>query len=66
MLVPDFMFRLMMPPRLLPFSASTLFFETVTSSTASIDGVYEVLKLAPSGTPSSSTSLARRVPPPAS
>ena len=55
-----------MPPRLLPFSASTLFFETVTSSTASIDGVYEVLKLAPSGTPSSSTSLARRVPPPAS
>ncbi len=35
-LVPDFMFRLMMPPRLWPFSASTLFFETVTSSTASI------------------------------
>ena len=40
MLVPDFMFRLMMPPRLLPFSASTLFFETVISSTASTAGVY--------------------------
>ena len=29
----------MMPPRLLPFSASALAFDTVTSSTASIDGV---------------------------
>jgi hypothetical protein len=37
--VPDFMFRLIRPPRLLPFSASTLLFETVISSTASIDGV---------------------------
>ena len=43
MLVPDFMFMLMMPPRLLPFSASTLFLEMVTSSTASIAGVYDVL-----------------------
>ena len=38
-LVPDFMFRLIMPPRLWPFSASTLFFDTVTSSTASTAGV---------------------------
>ncbi len=37
--VPDFMFREMMPPRLLPFSASALAFDTVTSSTASIEGV---------------------------
>jgi hypothetical protein len=41
--VPDFMLRLMTPPRLWPFSASTLFFEIVISSTASIDGVYAVL-----------------------
>ncbi len=32
-----------MPPRLWPFSASTLVFDTVTSSTASIAGVYAVL-----------------------
>ena len=37
--VPDFMFRLMTPPRLWPFSASTLFFEIVISSTASTAGV---------------------------
>ena len=43
MFVPDFMLRLMMPPRLLPFSASALVFDTVISSTASIDGVYAVL-----------------------
>ncbi len=43
LLVPDFMFRLMMPPRLWPFSASALAFDTVISSTASIDGVYAVL-----------------------
>ena len=60
------MFRLITPPRLLPFSASTLFFDTVTSSIASTAGVYAVLKLAPSDTPSSSTVLARCVPPPAS
>jgi hypothetical protein len=37
------MLRLMIPPRLWPFSASTLFLEIVISSTASTAGVYAVL-----------------------
>jgi hypothetical protein len=37
------MLKLMMPPSEWPFSASTLAFDTVISSTASTAGVYAVL-----------------------